>query len=275
MTNTAAPLISVESVSKTFSVKAQVVPVLKGIHLTVKTGDFLVLFGPSGCGKSTLLHIILGLEAPTAGKVIFSDVSLYDALDEDGRSEFRKAHIGMVYQQPNWIKALSVKENIMFGLRISGVSQVAAMVKADEVLKLVGMQEWQDYIPTELSSGQQQKVALARAIVTNPDIIIADEPTGNLDFESGQELMELISMLNEQGKTVIMVTHDLEYLTFAVRAVQMFNGEIVEEILDPKAFIEKGNQMFKRGHDLSHKVIPTQPGEDQSPQPVSIKIENL
>ncbi len=244
--STSAPLISVENVHKTFVVKTESVPVLKGVSLTVRTGDFLVLFGPSGCGKSTLLHIMLGLEAPTSGRVRFSGNSLYETLDEDGRSEFRKTHIGMVYQQPNWIKALTVKENIMFGLRISGVSEAESLQKADKVLQLVGMQEWQDYIPTELSSGQQQKVALARAIVTDPDVIIADEPTGNLDFESGQELMRLISLLNQQGKTIIMVTHDLEYLTFAARAVQMFNGEIIDEVTNPKTFLQGKEHVFKR-----------------------------
>ncbi|MBW7944560.1 ABC transporter ATP-binding protein [Patescibacteria group bacterium] len=239
-------IIDVQQVDKTFSVKAQNVQVLRNVSLSVYRGDFIVLFGPSGCGKSTLLHIVLGLESPTRGRVKVLGRSLYEQLDEDERADFRKQHVGMVYQQPNWIKALTVKENIMFGLRLSGLTSRDAEPRANAVLQLVGMQEWQDYIPTELSSGQQQKVALARAIVTNPDVIIADEPTGNLDFESGQELMTLISTLNNQGKTIIMVTHDLEYLAFARRAIQMFDGQVVQEIDDPAAYVQHGGQIFKR-----------------------------
>lgn len=133
----------------------------------------------------------------------------------------------MVYQQPNWIKALTVLENIMFALRINGHTYQAAEQEAEAALKLVGMQNWRDYIPTELSSGQQQKIALARAMVTNPWIIVADEPTGNLDFQSGEELMGLLQQLNSKGKTIIMVTHDLEYMAFASRSLIMFDGKIV------------------------------------------------
>lgn len=220
-------LITVQDLHKTFTVKSAQVPVLKGINLTVTMGEFIILTGPSGSGKSTLLHIILGLEPPTSGSVTFLGHDLYDQLDEDGRTEIRKKQVGMVYQQPNWIKALTVLENIMFALRINGFTHLAAAQEAEAVLKLVGMQNWRDYIPTELSSGQQQKIALARAMVTNPWIIVADEPTGNLDFQSGEELMGLLQQLNSKGKTIIMVTHDLEYMAFASRSLIMFDGKIV------------------------------------------------
>lgn len=220
-------IISVDSLSKTFEVKATRVPVLKDINLKVEGGEFIIITGPSGCGKSTLLHILLGLEPPTTGSVEFLGKQLYQGLNEDERTEIRKNDVGMVYQQPNWIKALTVLENIMFALRINGATDSEARQKAEAVLTMVGMDNWQDYIPTELSSGQQQKVALARAVVTNPQIIIADEPTGNLDFKSGQELMELLKKLNSEGRTVIMVTHDLEYMSFASRSLIMFDGKIV------------------------------------------------
>lgn len=220
---------------------------LSDLSLSVYQGDFLVLFGPSGCGKSTLLHILLGLEAPTTGKVTFYGESLYEDLDEDGRTEFRKVHIGMVYQQPNWIKALTVRDNIIFALRLNGCSASETYDRANKVLDIVEMTQWTDYIPTELSSGQQQRVALARAIVTNPDILIADEPTGNLDFESGQMLMTLLSKLNKEGKTIIMVTHDLEYLFYANRAIQMFDGKVMQEIADPAEFVKDRNRTLKRG----------------------------
>jgi len=240
-------IIQAQSITKNFPVKTLDVRVLSDLSLSVYQGDFLVLFGPSGCGKSTLLHILLGLEAPTTGKVTFYGESLYEDLDEDGRTEFRKVHIGMVYQQPNWIKALTVRDNIIFALRLNGCSKLEAYDRANKVLDIVEMTQWTDYIPTELSSGQQQRVALARAIVTNPDILIADEPTGNLDFESGQMLMTLLSKLNKEGKTIIMVTHDLEYLFYANRAIQMFDGKVMQEIADPAEFVKDRNRTLKRG----------------------------
>lgn len=241
-------IFSAQDVGKTFFVKAQNVVVLSDINMEIKKGEFLVIFGPSGCGKSTLLHTILGLEKPTSGEVFFTNKSLYQDLDEDQRSDLRKRYIGMVYQQPNWIKALTVKENVMVPLRLSGARVGYSKQRANEVLKLVGMTDWQDYIPTELSSGQQQKVALARAVVTNPDVIIADEPTGNLDFESGQELMDLLARLHQNGKTVVMVTHDLEYLSFAQRSLEMFDGKIVNEVNEPNLYIQNHLHSMKRGY---------------------------
>ena len=221
-------IISVQHVSKSFHVGTQDVPVLKDISFEVKPLDFLIIFGPSGCGKSTLLHTILGLEEPTSGKVVFLGKDLYDGVTEDERSDFRKQHAGMVYQQPNWIRSLTVVENVAFPLLLLGQDKYQNLEKAREMLKTVEMLDWQGYIPTELSSGQQQRVALARALITNPEVIIADEPTGNLDYDSGQELMQLLTALNKtRNNTIVMVTHDLEYLNFAKTAVRMFNGEVV------------------------------------------------
>lgn len=229
MNQTKIPAITTEKLIKTFEVKSSRIPVLKEVTVTIWQGEFVVVTGPSGCGKSTLLHVFLGLEPPTSGSVSFFGQDLYKNLDEDGRTQLRKKNVGMVYQQPNWIKALTVLENVMFALRINGETDEIARKKSQDALEMVGMLEWQDYIPTELSSGQQQKVSLARAVITNPRVIIADEPTGNLDFKSGEEVMLLLKKLNDTGKTIIMVTHDLEYLTFASRSLIMFDGKIVEE----------------------------------------------
>ncbi|MFH2061394.1 MAG: ABC transporter ATP-binding protein [Candidatus Beckwithbacteria bacterium] len=219
--------IKIDQVSKTFHVGVQDVQVLKDITLEIKSGDFAVIFGPSGCGKSTLLHIILGLEEPTSGKISILGQDLYGRWDEDERANFRKQNIGMVYQQPRWIRALNVVENVAFPLSLLGEDKAVGLNKAMEVLKLVEMTEWAKYLPSELSSGQQQKVALSRALITNPEILIADEPTGNLDYESGQELMELLNGLNQKAnKTFLMVTHDLEYIKFAKTTVEMFDGQI-------------------------------------------------
>ena len=242
MTNS---ILTVKNVYKSFKVGKQSVPVLKNVSFEVKDGDFLVIYGPSGCGKSTLLHGILGLEAPTQGSINFLAHELYSSSQtEDTRTSFRKEHIGMVYQQPNWIKSLTVLENVAFPLSLLGIPSFKREGLALEFLKKVGMENWKAYVPSELSSGQQQKVALARALITNPRVIIADEPTGNLDFESGQDLMNTLKELNQKEKrTIIMVTHDLEYLKYANRTVKMLDGEITDKDVEEK------NISYKRKHE--------------------------
>jgi len=214
---------------------------LKNVSVEIMNEDFTIIFGPSGCGKSTLLHTILGLEQPTEGSVVFLDTNLYEDTDEDFRSEFRKKHIGMVYQQPNWIKSLNVIENVAFPLLLLGKDKADCITESNKILEAVGMNQWLAYSPSELSSGQQQRVALARALITNPEVIIADEPTGNLDYEAGQKLMELLTDLNKrEGKTILMVTHDLEYLKYAKTGVGMINGTVDRkyEVSDRKEMLE-------------------------------------
>ena len=172
---------------------------------------------------------MLGLEVPTSGKIYCLDNDLFENTNEDDRSKFRKKHVGMVYQQPNWIKSLNVLENVAFPLSLLGKGKLDSLRMARESLVNLGMQDWINYIPTELSGGQQQKVALARALVTNPELLIADEPTGNLDFESGQALIKLLVDLNNVGKTVLMVTHDLEYLKHGKTAIRIKDG-VVQDI---------------------------------------------
>lgn len=221
-------IIEIKNLHKKFKVGVQDIHVLKGLDLEIAYGDFAVIFGPSGCGKSTFLHIILGLEPPTEGYIKFLGENIYDGTNEDDRADFRKKNIGMVYQQSNWVKSLTVRENVAFPLLLLGNDKPRALSKAYELLRQIHMEQWADYIPTELSGGQQQRVALARALINNPQIIIADEPTGNLDFESGQMIMNLFFDLNKESeKTVIMVTHDLEYLKYAKTAVRMMDGNIV------------------------------------------------
>ncbi len=222
----ATPILEVRHLIKSFHVGAQDVQILKDLSFQIEPQDFAIIFGPSGCGKSTLLHTLLGLEAPSSGEVLMLDQNLYNGTTEDDRSEFRKRHVGMIYQQPNWIKALTVIENVAFPLSLLGMNKIEAIEKAGQLLQTIGMANWASYIPTELSGGQQQKIALARGLITNPDILVADEPTGNLDYESGQELMQLLGNLSTEGKTIVMVTHDLGYLTFAKTAIQMFDGNI-------------------------------------------------
>ncbi|MFA6518626.1 MAG: ABC transporter ATP-binding protein [Candidatus Shapirobacteria bacterium] len=223
-------VIQIQNLSKSFPVGNQKVPVLKNLNFGIESGDFCIIVGPSGCGKSTLLHTILGLEKPTWGTCHLLSQDLYHDMDEDQISEFRKNHIGMIYQQPNWIKSLTVLENVAFPLVLMGKPHSENLINANNLLTAIKMDPWASYLPTQLSSGQQQKVSLVRALISNPEIIIADEPTGNLDFESGQELMQLLVDLNHQkGKTILMVTHDLEYLKFAKTILKMFDGNIVSK----------------------------------------------
>ena len=259
-------IIDIRGVTKIFRAKTQDVLVLKKINLEIKEGDFSIIFGPSGCGKSTLLHIILGLEPPTTGTVHFFDMNFY-AYTEDERSEFRKNNIGMVYQQPNWIKSLTVLENVAFAASLLGFDKNKALGKAAEALKMVGMMAWSAYLPTELSSGQQQKVSLARALVTDPKVIIADEPTGNLDYQSGVELMQLFKSLESHGKTIIMVTHNVENVDFATSVIQMFDGEVINVIAmtQEKAELIK-RSLIKKNTINGHTVIEgTLPHESTPP----------
>jgi putative ABC transport system ATP-binding protein len=243
-------IFEVDSLKKSFKVGNQMVEVLKGIDFSMEMEEFLIIFGPSGCGKSTLLHAMLGLEIPTSGTVKFLGKNLYEN-NEDQRAEVRKQKVGMVYQQPYWIKSLNVVENVAFPLMILGKDKAKAAKDAEYYLDLVGMADWRSYYPTELSSGQQQKVSLARALINDPEVVVTDEPTGNLDTKSGEELMKIVAKINnEENKTVIMVTHDLEYLTFATRLLHMVDGKVdkeysgnidKEEILEIASHGKKGN----------------------------------
>jgi putative ABC transport system ATP-binding protein len=181
----------------------------------------------------------LGLEAPTAGQVIFDNKNFYQ-LTEDQRALIRRYKVGMVYQQPLWVSALRVFENVGFPLHLLGWSQEEIDKKVKEVLELVEMTYRQDFYPIELSSGQQQKISLARSLVTDPVLIVADEPTGNLDTVSGHQLLETFLKLKEKGKTIVMVTHDLEYLKYATKIFHMIDGQVVEEYYPKKTFKLKG-----------------------------------
>lgn len=236
-------IVKVENLDKSFDVVDGQVHVLKQINIEINQGEFAIIYGPSGCGKSTLLHTILGLEPPTSGVVTVFNKKVYENYSEDNFADFRKKHIGMVYQQPNWVKAVNVIENVALPLALIGEEREARMKKAQEILTSLGMFDRAYYHPSELSSGQQQKVSLARALITNPEIIIADEPTGNLDFVSGKELMALLKKLShEYGKTILMVTHDLEYLKEADKAIKLFDGQ-VEKIFSPQTDQEEMKQI--------------------------------
>lgn len=271
----ASKVINVTDLKKDFTVGTQIVSVLKGVTFEINKGEFAVIIGASGSGKSTLLHTLLGLEPPTSGSVKVLDTEIYANTVEDDRSVFRKRHIGMVYQQPNWIRSLSVLENVAFPLILLGIDKTESTKRAWEAIFNVGMREWTNYKPTELSGGQQQKVALARALVINPEIIVADEPTGNLDYESGKNLMEMLVDLNNQGRTIIMVTHDLEYLKYCNTAVRIKDGivqgvyrgaDIENALKDSGLGLKRAEEKDNNQTTNNNKVNITK--EDQSPNTI-------
>lgn len=240
-------LVVAQGIRKSFDVGNQVVEVLKGIDLKINKGDFAVIFGPSGCGKSTLLHTLLGLEKPSDGKVIMEGKDYY-GMGEDEIVTFRKNNIGIVFQQPIWIKSLNVMENVCVPNRLRGLTQEEAEEKAMISLRKVKLEGWHEYHPNSLSSGQQQRVSLARALTIDPLILVADEPTGNLDTVSGDELMELLRALNQdEGRTVVMVTHDLEYLRYATKLFHIIDGLLVEEFDEKGAKKLAGSLRNKKG----------------------------
>lgn len=238
------PIIEIKKLNKEFTVGKNQVHILKDIDLEIFNGEFVILFGPSGCGKSTLLNSIIGLEAPTSGEITVRGEDIYK-LEEDARAKFRRSKFGMVYQQPNWIKSLNVAENIAYPLMISGSKKKNAIKRANHVLDLFGLSEYTKYIPTELSGGQQQKTAMCRAFVTNPWILIADEPTGNLDSVSSEDVMNIFKFINEESKrTILMVSHNLEYEKYATKVVYMRDGHI-EKVVDRKKVVVSDTESHK------------------------------
>lgn len=247
MTNNKDVLLKAENVKMDFNVGGQIVPVLKGINLEINQGDFAVIFGPSGCGKSTLLHCILGMEKPTSGRILLDGADM-GSMTEDEVVTFRKTRIGIVFQQSIWIKSLTVMENVSFPNLLKGMTKEAAQELAFNTLKDVHLDNWAHYNPSSLSGGQQQRVSLARALTLDPLVIVADEPTGNLDTVAGDELIKLLVDLNkDKGKTIIMVTHDLEYLKFANKLFHIIDGELVEEFDNAGAIKLSGSLRTKKG----------------------------
>lgn len=222
-------IIKVKDVSKNFFVGKHTIEALKDINLEVKSTDFIVIFGPSGCGKSTLFNVMLGLERPTKGEVKVRDTKIYD-LSDDERAKFRIKKIGMVYQMPNWIKSLNVAENVAFPLIVEGIKERDAIERAHKTLKEVGIGNLAKQVPTELSGGEQQKAGIARALVSNPWIIFADEPTGTLDSTASDEIMSLFNTLNQQSrKTLVLITHNPAYWDVGTRRIEMKDGCITRD----------------------------------------------
>lgn len=202
---------------------------LNGVNLTVNDGEFLAIMGPSGCGKSTLLNILGLLDDPTSGSYIF-DGTETATLPERERGRLRKGRVGFVFQSFNLIDELDVAHNVELPLTYLGLSRSERRKRVDEMLAKVHINHRSRHLPQQLSGGQQQRVAIARALVTHPTLILADEPTGNLDSTNGREIMELLASLNREGTTIVMVTHSARDAAYASRVVHLFDGTIVGEV---------------------------------------------
>jgi putative ABC transport system ATP-binding protein len=202
---------------------------LKDVDIAITKGEFIALMGPSGSGKSTLLHLIAAMDRPTSGDIQVLGENLR-ALSERAMAQWRNAHIGFIFQSFNLIPVLSAMENVELPLKLTNLKKAERLKHAETALQLVGLGDRMHHLPRQLSGGQEQRVAIARAIVTDPDLILADEPTGNLDAGSAQEVLSLLSRLNKEfGKTIVMVTHDPHAAHFATKARHLEKGELLPE----------------------------------------------
>ncbi len=222
-------MIQIENIQKIFHTDEVETWALNDVSLRVRPGEFLAIMGPSGCGKSTLLNILGLLDTPSGGKYILNGTDV-SRMKENERVDLRKGVIGFVFQSFNLIDELTVEENIELPLLYMGIEKNERKEKVREAMERMGIAHRCRHFPAQLSGGQQQRAAIARAVIANPKIILADEPTGNLDSKNGKEVMELLSELHKESTTIIMVTHSLHDAQFANRIVKLFDGHIVSEL---------------------------------------------
>ena len=222
-------MIKTENLQKHFRTEEVETRALRGVNIEVSEGEFVAIMGPSGCGKSTLLNLLGLLDTPTSGtyRLQGTDVT---TLSEDDRTRLRRGVIGFVFQSFNLIDELNVRENIELPLLYMGVPAAERAPRIKEAMERMGIDHRAFHYPNQLSGGQQQRVAIARAVVTRPQLILADEPTGNLDSTNGKEVMSLLRQLNESGTTVVMVTHSQRDASYATRTINLFDGEVVDKL---------------------------------------------
>src|SRR2546427_2049994 len=221
-------LIKLDSIKKVFFTDEVETHALSGIHLDIRKGEYVSIAGPSGCGKSTLLSILGLLDSPTEGNYTLNSQPVAN-LDHSQRARIRNREIGFIFQSFNLIGDLTVFENVELPLTYRGMNSAERKSRASDALERVGMAHRSKHLPSQLSGGQQQRVAVARALVGSPAILLADEPTGNLDSRNGEQVMELMRELHREGSTICMVTHDPRFARHADRSVRLFDGRIVEE----------------------------------------------
>ncbi len=224
-------MIRTENLTRIFHTDDVDTIALGGVNIEVKDGEFVAIMGPSGCGKSTLLNILGLLDSPTEGKYWLGDEEV-GHLKERERTAYRKGRIGFVFQSFNLIDELTVEENVDLQLKYLGVGKTERKERVLDILRKVKLSHRAKHYPHQLSGGQQQRVAIARAVVGKPSIILADEPTGNLDSKNSMEVMQLLSELNEEGTTIVMVTHSKHDATYANRIINLFDGQVVDAVTD-------------------------------------------
>jgi putative ABC transport system ATP-binding protein len=224
-------MIRTENLTRIFRTEEVETIALNGVNIEVEDGEFIAIMGPSGCGKSTLLNILGLLDSPTEGKYWLNNEEV-GHLKERERTAYRKGRIGFVFQNFNFIDELTVEENVDLQLKYLGVGKAERKERVLEILRKVKLSHRAKHYPHQLSGGQQQRVAIARAVVGKPSIILADEPTGNLDSKNGMEVMQLLSELNEEGTTIVMVTHSKHDATYASRIINLFDGQVVDAMND-------------------------------------------
>ena len=221
-------MLSMRDVSRVYRTDTVETTALDGIYLDVADGEFVAIMGPSGCGKSTLLNVIGMLDSPTSGSYVFNGTEVA-GLSESKLADFRKRNIGFIFQSFNLVDELSVRENIELALLYHNVPAAERRTRVDAVMDKVGIAHRAKHRPSQLSGGQQQRVAVARALVATPKLILADEPTGNLDTAHGEEVMKMLQALNAEGSTIVMVTHSPSHADYAGRVVNMLDGRILIE----------------------------------------------
>lgn len=222
-------ILRAEDIQKSYFMANQEIPVLKGINLSIFTGEMTVVIGPSGVGKSTLLHILGALDRPSSGRVFLKDDEVFD-LDENQLAQFRNLTIGFVFQFHHLLPEFSAEENVALPALIMGKAHGSSIKKAGNLLKELNLGHRLDHKPSELSGGEQQRVAVARALMNDPQIILADEPSGNLDLKSGESLHELLLQLaHQRGQTIIIATHNPELTGKADRVVELYDGKIKKD----------------------------------------------
>ena len=221
-------ILKVENLTKIYGKDTTKVVALDNVSLSVEKGEFVAIVGASGSGKSTLLHLIGGVDRPTSGKVYIDGENIYN-FDDDKLAIFRRRQIGLIYQFYNLIPILNVEENITLPLALD--NRKIDKEALNNLLKLLGLQSRKNHLPNELSGGQQQRTSIGRALITNPALILADEPTGNLDSKASDEIVALLKKSNKElNQTVIMITHNMEIAKFADRIIKIEDGKIVEEV---------------------------------------------